>query len=156
MRSRHRPWPGLRGCNRWRWVHTTGDLPARFGRTACGPRAARNQAGCRSGCRRHRRWPCRPRLSNLCFRHRCQSALRFGYLTYRCLGTGHFSSPRPSSRDRRNSWRRHYRRRTSPRCRRSWLRSSSRWRGPGSEPRSGSHILYLARFWRPGGQSLER
>ena len=47
-------------------------------------------------------------------------------------------------------------RRTSPRCRRSWSLSSLRWRGPGSEPRSGSHLHYSAWFWRPGGRSLER
>ena len=94
--------------------------------------------------------------SHLCFRHRYESALRFDYQTFRCLGIGHFSSSRPSSRDRRNSWRRHYRRRTSPRCHRSWSQSSSRSRGPGSEPRSGLHLHYSAWFWRPGGQSLER
>ena len=47
----------------------------------------------RSGCRRNRRWPCRPQLPHPYSRHPCEFALCFGYQTYRCLGTGHFSSP---------------------------------------------------------------
>ena len=139
-RRRHRLWPGSHGCSRWRSLRTPAGLPAHPDRTACGSRTAWNQAGCRSGCRRHWRWPCQLPLSHLCFQHRSEFALCFGYQTCWCLGTGHFSSPRPSTRDRRNSCRRHYGRRKSPRCRRSWSRSSSQWRCPGSEPRSSSHL----------------
>ena len=151
MRRRYRLWPELRGCSRWRW----GVLQACFDRMAYGSRAAQSPGGCRSSCRRHRRWPYQPWLPHLYFQHRCHFMLCFCYQTYRCLGTGHFSSPRPSSRDRRNSWRCHCSRRTSPRCRRSWLRSSSRWRGPGSEPLSCLHLHYPTWFLRQGGQSLE-
>ena len=75
----------------------------------------------------------RLQLPHLYFRHRFESALCFGYQTYQCLGTGHWSSLGLSSRDRYNSVIRHYRRWTSPRCQKFLLWSFSRWRGLGSE-----------------------
>ena len=138
------------------WVRTRGDLPGHSDKTACGFPAARNRAGCRSGCRKHRRWPCRPQLSHLYFQHRGGSALCFGDQTYRCLGTGRSPAQELSSRDRCSSCIRRCHRCWGPHSPRSWRSSFLRWRGQGFEQRSCSRLQNPAWFSGPGGQSLER